>query len=138
MSEECPRGPVERIVGRRPCTCHPDDNPPSPCAEQYAIEECRKVAEAKAVKPRWPNSKITVSAMVVSTEITEEDEGDPRMIEVKLSRESPGLIVLQGITRSDQSIAFFVEQWAALRKAIDTIAALAETDANLMEADDAP
>ena len=54
MSEECPRGPVERIVGRRPCTCHPDDNPPSPCAEQYAIEECRKVAEAKAVKPRCP------------------------------------------------------------------------------------
>lgn len=43
----------------------------------------------------------------------------PRMIEVKLSRESPGLIVLQGITRSDQSIAFFVEQWAALRNAVD-------------------
>ncbi len=133
MSEECPSGPVERIVGRRPCTCHPDDNPPNPCAEQYALDECRNAAEARAAKPRWPNSKITVSAMVVSTEITEEDEGDPRMIEVQLSRESPGLIVLQGITRSDQSIAFFVEQWAALRKAIDTIAALAETHADLME-----
>lgn len=133
MSEECPSGPVERIVGRRPCTCHPEDNPPNPCAEQYALDECRKAAEARAAKPRWPNSKITVSAMVVSTEITEEDEGDPRMIEVQLSRESPGLIVLQGITRSDQSIAFFVEQWAALRKAIDTIAALAETHADLME-----
>lgn len=82
---------------------------------------------------RWPCSKITVSALVVSTEITEEDEGDPRMIEVQLSRESPGLIVLRGITRSDQSIAFFVEQWAALRKAIDTIAALAETNANLFD-----
>ena len=133
MSEECPSGPVERIVGRRHCTCHPEDNPPNPCAEQYALDECRKAAEARAAKPRWPNSKITVSAMVVSTEITEEDEGDPRMIEVQLSRESPGLIVLQGITRSDQSIAFFVEQWAALRKAIDTIAALAETHADLME-----
>ena len=133
MNDASKRAPVERIVGRRPCTCHPDDNPPNPCAEQYALDECRKAAEARAAKPRWPNSKITVSAMVVSTEITEEDEGDPRMIEVQLSRESPGLIVLQGITRSDQSIAFFVEQWAALRKAIDTIAALAETHADLME-----
>lgn len=131
-TETSPQGPLEPVVGRRPCTCHPDDNPPSPCAEMYALDECRKAAEAKAAKPRWPNSKITVSAMVVSTEITQEDEGDPRMIEVKLSRESPGLIVLQGITRSDQSIAFFVEQWAALRRAIDTIAALAETNANLM------
>ena len=82
---------------------------------------------------RWPCSKITVSSLVVSTEICEEDEGDPRMIEVKLSQESPGLIVLQGITRSDQSIAFFVEQWAALREAVDTIAALAETNANLLD-----
>lgn len=24
----------------RPCTCHPDDNPPSPCAERYAYSEC--------------------------------------------------------------------------------------------------
>lgn len=25
----------------RPCTCHPDDNPPAPCAQQYALNECR-------------------------------------------------------------------------------------------------
>ena len=80
----------------------------------------------------YPKSKITVSALMVSTEITEEDEGAPRMIEVKLSRESCGLIVLQGITSSDQSIAFFVEQWAALRKAIDTVVACAETHADIM------
>ena len=47
------QGPVDVNVSRQ-CACHPDDNPPSPCAEQYAIEECRKVAEAKAVKPRCP------------------------------------------------------------------------------------
>lgn len=29
---------VKRV---RPCTCHPDDNPPVPCAKQYALTECR-------------------------------------------------------------------------------------------------
>jgi hypothetical protein len=27
----------------RPCTCHPDDNPPVPCTQQYALNECRAV-----------------------------------------------------------------------------------------------
>jgi hypothetical protein len=25
----------------RPCTCHPDDNPPVPCAQKYALNECK-------------------------------------------------------------------------------------------------
>lgn len=25
----------------RPCTCHPDDDPPVPCAEKYALTECK-------------------------------------------------------------------------------------------------
>lgn len=28
----------------KPCTCHPDDNPPSPCAKQYALSECKSIA----------------------------------------------------------------------------------------------
>ena len=28
----------------RPCTCHPDDNPPIPCAKQYALAQCREAA----------------------------------------------------------------------------------------------
>lgn len=28
----------------KPCTCHPDDNPPVPCAGMYALDACRKVA----------------------------------------------------------------------------------------------
>lgn len=32
----------------RPCTCHPDDNPPRPCPKQYALHECKAaIAEAK-------------------------------------------------------------------------------------------
>lgn len=31
----------------RVCTCHPDDNPPVPCAKKYALTECRKAALAQ-------------------------------------------------------------------------------------------
>lgn len=30
---------------KRPCTCHPDDNPPVPCAEKYALADCKKAAK---------------------------------------------------------------------------------------------
>jgi hypothetical protein len=29
-----------------PCTCHPEDNPPVPCPHKYALDECRRAAEA--------------------------------------------------------------------------------------------
>ncbi|QMV32325.1 hypothetical protein T2_00008 [Ralstonia phage Elie] len=35
-------------TGERPCTCHPDDNPPKPCAKQYAYDECVKAAQQQA------------------------------------------------------------------------------------------
>lgn len=42
---------LERIAGMekdaKPCTCHPDDNPPIPCAKQYALSECRSVADGE-------------------------------------------------------------------------------------------
>jgi hypothetical protein len=33
----------------RPCTCHPDDNPPRPCPQKFALEECRKAAAPKQI-----------------------------------------------------------------------------------------
>lgn len=30
----------------RPCTCHPDDNPPKPCPRKYAYSECVEAAKA--------------------------------------------------------------------------------------------
>ena len=33
----------------RKCTCHPDDEPPRPCAEKYALTECRTAALADAM-----------------------------------------------------------------------------------------
>jgi hypothetical protein len=34
-----------RELDARPCTCHPDDNPPQPCARKYALTECCIAAE---------------------------------------------------------------------------------------------
>lgn len=31
----------------RPCTCHPTDDPPQPCAQKYALTECREAAAPK-------------------------------------------------------------------------------------------
>jgi hypothetical protein len=32
----------------RPCTCHPDDNPPRPCPQKFALTECRAAAAEAA------------------------------------------------------------------------------------------
>lgn len=38
----------------RPCTCHPDDNPPVPCPKQYALSECRAAAGRLTRKQTLP------------------------------------------------------------------------------------
>jgi hypothetical protein len=39
---------------QRPCTCRPDDNPPQPCAQKYALSEC------KGGDQQTGRSKITI------------------------------------------------------------------------------
>jgi hypothetical protein len=41
--------PVEQA--ERPCTCPPDDDPPQPCAKQYALSECKAAAPPQAAQP---------------------------------------------------------------------------------------
>lgn len=40
--------PASADVERRPCTCHPDDNPPIPCPRMYALQDCRRAAALAA------------------------------------------------------------------------------------------
>lgn len=40
--------PSSADVERRPCTCHPDDNPPVPCPRMYALQDCRRAAALAA------------------------------------------------------------------------------------------
>jgi hypothetical protein len=42
--------PMVGEITNRPCTCHPDDNPPVPCPKKYALGECRKAALGREKK----------------------------------------------------------------------------------------
>lgn len=33
----------------KPCTCHPEDNPPVPCEQKYALSECRNARQVRRV-----------------------------------------------------------------------------------------
>lgn len=85
----------------------------------------------------YPKSKVTVSALTVTTEITEEDEGDPRIMEVSLhDDEAPGLITITDKNKDDSSIAFFVEQWPSIRSAVDQLAGCTRTHMKPRESSD--
>ena len=46
-----PEPPADGAVADdRPCTCHPDDNPPRPCPKRYALNECKDFAERGAAE----------------------------------------------------------------------------------------
>ena len=36
----------------KPCTCHPDDNPPVPCPQKYALSECKAATRIAAAPER--------------------------------------------------------------------------------------
>ena len=35
---------LQQETNLRPCTCHPDDDPPRPCPQKFALSECRAAA----------------------------------------------------------------------------------------------
>lgn len=59
----------------RPCTCHPDDNPPTPCAEKYALGDCRPTPPAEPVveAPQPANSVRGAAERVVSFDWSSND-----------------------------------------------------------------
>lgn len=93
---------------------------------RHKVDLMRRRASEPSAERDWsdeyPRSQILTSALVVSTEIDEEDEGSPRRLEVRLSDEAPGLIVVQNLDHEDHTLAFFVGQWPVLRHAVDVLA----------------
>lgn len=45
------QGQTEAKADSRVCTCHPTDNPPSPCPRKFALTECRIAALIAAAEP---------------------------------------------------------------------------------------
>ena len=81
----------------------------------------------------YPKSRITLRTLRVETELTAEDEGDPRGFDISLDDEAIGLILMSCLIHTDRSISCFVEQWPAIRKAIDTICATHQDGSDLMQ-----
>lgn len=50
----------------RPCTCHPDDNPPVPCAKKYALSDCQatisNTTERVELTLPWPARELHPNA----------------------------------------------------------------------------
>lgn len=45
--------PTSGGVVTRECTCHPADNPPYPCAKQYALGECKVYQRGREDALEW-------------------------------------------------------------------------------------
>ena len=56
--------PSEKVATERPCTCHPDDNPPVPCPRKYALSECRKADSQFDDKLGGPERNATLRELI--------------------------------------------------------------------------
>ena len=80
----------------------------------------------------YPKSRFSIRTLRVETELMEEDEGDPRGFDISLDDEAAGLILMNCLIHRDRNISFFVEQWPAIKSAVDQIASLAPTHDEVM------
>lgn len=80
----------------------------------------------------YPKSRITLRTLRVETELTAEDEGDPRGFDISLDDEAAGLILMSCLIHGGRSVSFFVEQWPAIRSAVDQVAKYAPTHDDVM------
>lgn len=80
----------------------------------------------------YPKSRITLRTLRVETELMEEDKGDPRGFDISLDDEAAGLILMNCLIHRDRNISFFVEQWPAIKSAVDQIAKYAKSHTEVM------
>ena len=50
MRDDLPTKGAVHNPDARQCTCHPDDNPPIPCARKYALRDCRVADVARRMR----------------------------------------------------------------------------------------
>ena len=80
----------------------------------------------------YPKSRFSIRTLRVETELMEEDEGDPRGFDISLDDEAAGLILMNCLIHRDRNVSFFVEQWPAIKSAVDLIAECAPTHDDVM------
>lgn len=81
--EQAIRAKINAAELPRPCTCHPDDNPPIPCPQKFALSECRAAAALTASVHRAELVKeLSRRVAVRACEIPDRDspEDQPEML----------------------------------------------------------
>lgn len=60
---------------KRTCTCHPDDNPPSPCPGRFALNECRAAElEKLAEQNRYDIIGQALDGLLANGELADYDD----------------------------------------------------------------
>ena len=57
MLAAAPQPAAQPQSDNRPCTCHPDDDPPTPCVKKYALSECKAAAQPQS-EPKIENKVL--------------------------------------------------------------------------------
>ena len=113
----------------RPCTCHPDDNPPQPCPQKYALSHCRRAEKFLDILMRlqmWRDEDHEDALVLSRSEIIdliecakEYTRGQPLNAETRRndSGECPPSAVFVDPIPSPVSEAEVIERWQPIETA---------------------
>ena len=134
--------PSSADVERRPCTCHPDDNPPVPCPRMYALQDCRRAAALRELQQEserlglydaercWIESHSQPPPEDPEFVLVAFTSGDPPTVEVSRAEyvraypnEYPFWMPLPAPPDQPEAAAKYIEMIYALGKERDSLAA---------------
>ncbi len=65
----------KQVEDTRTCTCHPDDNPPSPCPRKFALTHCREAElEKLAERNRYDIIGQALDGLLANGQLADYDD----------------------------------------------------------------
>jgi len=116
-----------------PCTCHPDDDPPTPCPRRFALNECRQAALAP--QPASPKDMEIYDRIAGSYFVSVAQQRQPLADLCSISTD--GLLV-HGDRSSIDRVKIALHDAATLPELRARLAALAQQQQQRQQQDDQP